>query len=75
MEMEFEMKINKRKSAFFLINQQAALEEDTINGYSIASEYKHLGIVLDKFGSLKPHLNILDKRIKYLQVKVGWICR
>ncbi|KAM3132355.1 hypothetical protein pb186bvf_015569 [Paramecium bursaria] len=71
LEPLYKMKINKQKSGFFLFKDYQ--NNNQLNGFPVLTEYKYLGILIDKFGTLTPHIELIQKRINFIQKKISWI--
>ena len=55
--------INKGNSGVMHVRNHSEVQ---IDGYPTVQHYKYLGVVLDNQGTIKEHVKVLTKRVKYL---------
>ncbi len=57
------IEIYRKKSGIIIVNDDGA-DPNTIEGHTLVSEYKYLGILLDTKLSPKTHIHSLNRKLK-----------
>ena len=57
------IEINRKKSGIIIVNDDGT-DPNTIEGHTVVSEYKYLGILLDTKLSPKTHIHSLNRKLK-----------
>ncbi len=70
----YNLKLNPKKSAIMAIKGHAKIEgeEEKLHGIPIVDTYCYLGVNIDRYGSLEPHIDAVLKRSNYLRTHMRY---